>query len=151
MTANKLSAIKFEKITGMKKQQDVLFELLKKRRHNISHSSNPTKIEHNKFVTNNPYRAWYLIENNNQYIGSVYILKNNCIGIDILNDRYEILSTVLDFIFRRFKPLKEIKSERPRNFFINISPNNRKMKSQLDKIGARKIQVTYALDFFSIN
>jgi len=151
MTANKLSVIKFEKITGIKKQQDFLFELLKKRKHNISHLSMPTRNEHNKFVVNHPYRVWYLIERNNQYIGSIYILQNNCIGVDILNDGYEILSTVFNFIYSRFKPLKEIRSERPRNFFINVSPNNKKIKSELDKIGFKKIQVTYALDLASKN
>ena len=45
MTANKLSVIKFEKITGIKKQQDFLFELLKKRKHNIEKRYENTKCK----------------------------------------------------------------------------------------------------------
>ncbi len=146
MNTNKLFIVRFEKITGAKNQREALYGLLKKRKHSISHKSIPTKKEHNEFVANNPYRAWYLIENNNQYIGSTYILKNNCIGFNIINDDYEILPLALEFIFKRYKPLKEKKSERPPNFYINASPNNKKIKLQLDKIGARKIQITYALD-----
>ena len=146
MTKNKISAIKFEKISGTKKQKDALYKLLKKRKYNISHKSIPIKSEHNKFVASHPYRAWYIIKINTQCIGSVYILKNNCIGIDILNDDYKILPLVFNFVFEQHKPLKEIKSERPPNFYINVSPKNKKMKSQLDQIGAKKIQITYALD-----
>jgi hypothetical protein len=147
MSKNKLSVISFEKFTGAEHQGDVLYELLKKRKHNISHKSNPTKYEHNKFINNHPYRAWYLILKNNKYIGSTYVLKNNCISINFINEDFEILSSVLKFIFKHYKPLKEIKSERPPNFYINVPPNNKKIRFELNKIGAKKIQITYALDF----
>jgi hypothetical protein len=146
MNNNKLPNISFERITGAKYQQDVLYELLKKRKHNISHKSVPSKYEHNRFIKSHPYRAWYLIHNNNRCIGATYLQKNNCIGINIINNDFEILISVLKFIFKHHKPLKEIKSERPPNFYINVAPNNIKMRSQLNLIGAKKIQITYALD-----
>jgi hypothetical protein len=146
MRNSKLPTIRFERITGTKNQQDVLYELLKKRKHNISHKSAPSKYEHIRFIKNHPYRAWYLIHDNNKYIGTTYLQKNNCISINIINNDFEILLSALRFIFKHHKPLKEIKSERPPNFYINVSPNNMKMRSQLYLIGAKKIQITYALD-----
>lgn len=139
-----LKKITLEKIIGNESQIKVLFQLLKDRKHNISNISLPTFNSHIKFVKNHPYRVWYLIKSNGVYLGSVYVMKNNCIGISLI---YEISNfpEVVKLILKKYKPLKEIKSVRPSNFFVNIAPNNKKIESQLNRLGAIKIQISYSL------
>ena len=145
MKKRKLLTITFEKIIGNNAQNIVLYQLLKKRKYNISHNSIPNKKGHNNFVINHPYKAWYLIKENSEYIGSVYISKNNCIGISLLIYKPPFLLQTLNFVFKNHKPLRAIKSVRPPNFYINISPENKKMKYELEALGAEKIQITYTL------
>ncbi|CAN1514160.1 hypothetical protein MCEHALHM7_00906 [Methylophilaceae bacterium] len=143
MNAKRIKNIKFEKIIGNKNQIDTLFQLLKNRIYNISNVSIPTLEAHIKFVKNHPYRAWYLIKANGLYVGSAYVMENNCIGISLL-DNALIFSEVVNFILKKHKPLKEIRSLRPSHFYINIAPKNKKIESQLIRIGASKIQSTYS-------
>ena len=138
--------LNFKKIIGNQEQIDILYELLKKREHNISHKIIPSIKQHAKFVINHPYRAWYLIKSNEQYLGSVYIQKNNCVGISILINQKRVLSESLDFIFKKYKPLKEIKSIRPPYFYINVPPSNKKLISHLKYFGGIKVQVTYSFN-----
>jgi hypothetical protein len=138
-----------EKIHGSGDQINILFQLLKIREHNISNLSAPTFNEHTQFVKNHPYRAWYLIKVNNLYVGSVYIMKSNCIGVSLQKDA-SIFPKVINMINQKHKPLKEIKSVRPAHFYINISPNNKKIRFQLTQIGAIKIQLTYSLPLMNL-
>ena len=48
--------IKFLKVTGTDFQIKILFELLKKRSHSISHFKMPDYNNHEQFVKNNPYK-----------------------------------------------------------------------------------------------
>ena len=144
-----LKKITLEKIIGHENQIKVLFQLLKNREHNISNTSLPTINSHIKFVKNHPYRAWYLIKLNGIYIGSVYVMESNCIGISLIYD-VSNFSQIVEIISKKHKPLKEIKSVRPSNFYINIAPNNKKIESQLNKLGAKKIQLTYSLPSIKI-
>jgi hypothetical protein len=144
MNIKKSENIELEKIVGDKNQIDILFLILKKREHNISNVSTPTFDEHISFVRNHPYRFWYLIKFKGNYIGTVYIINNNCISISLLK-YISIFPTIVQLIVNKHAPLKEIKSVRPPNFFINIAPTNKKIESQLIKIGAKKIQSSYSL------
>ena len=147
MTQEQKNKIDFEKIIGNTRQVKILYELLKKREHNISHQNIPTLSEHKQFVINHPYRVWYLILVDEQYVGSMYLLKNNCLGLALLRNEEFLLNAIFNFIFKRHKPLKEIKSLRAPYFHINIAPTNKVMMSGLENIGAKKIQTTYSLDF----
>ena len=138
------TTIKLEKIIGNESQIKVLFQLLKNRRHNISNTSLPTLDCHIKFVRSHPYRAWYLVKLNGIYIGSAYVMENNCIGISIIDD-YSNIPQILELIVKKHRPLRQIKSVRPPNFYINIAPNDKAMESQLIEMGAIKIQSTYSL------
>lgn len=135
--------ITLEKVIGDENQINVLFQLLKKRKHNISNKSLPTINSHIEFVKNHPYRAWYLIKLDDIYVGSTYVMKNNCIGISLIDD-VSIFPQVIKLISKKHKPLKEIKSVRPSNFYINIAPNNIDIESQLINLGAIKIQLSYS-------
>jgi len=140
------SQISFEKIRPTVFQIKTLYQILCMRRKNISHCRLPSLAEHVNFVNNHPYRAWYLIKLENEYIGSAYILKNNCIGIFTSKNSYFIFECVVNFLMNKYAPLPEIKSVRPGSYFINSSPEDSFLKSCLNKIGAKKIQVTYSLN-----
>lgn len=139
-----------EKVIGSKNQIDILFKLLIKRKHNISNVSTPSYQEHVKFVKKNPYRAWYLIIVNDLYIGSAYIMRNNCISISLEQDTL-FFSNVLKLLFRKHKPLPKVKSLRPPYFYLNIAPKNKETELELIKIGATKIQLTYSLEHLTTN
>jgi hypothetical protein len=144
MNLQKNKILILEKITGTSEQKKILYNLLKMRKHNISNRLTPSVKDHNLFVNNHPYRAWYLIKLNTIYIGSVYVMKSNCIGISLI----KYLSSfphVLSLILEKHQPLREIKSIRPPHFYINIAPNNKFIESQLINLKAKKIQLTYSL------
>ena len=67
-----------------------LFELLKERdpRANISHKKMPSYNEHLKFIKSKPYTKWYIILKSKDRIGSIYLSKNDEIGI-FLSKKYQ--------------------------------------------------------------
>ena len=146
MSSNKIT---LEKVIGDESQIKVLYQLLKNRKYNISNTSLPTINSHSKFVKNHPYRAWYLIKSNENYIGSTYVMESNCIGISLASD-FSNFPKIVELISKKHKPLKEIKSVRPSNFYINIAPNNKEIESQLNKLGAKKIQSSFSLPSIKI-
>ncbi len=60
-----------------------LYNLLKERnpQSNISHKKMPSYNQHIKFVNSHPYTKWYIIEKGDVEVGSVYLSKQNEIGI----------------------------------------------------------------------
>ena len=78
-------SIKLNKV----KKSDALFlyELLRERdpRTNISHKKMPSYEKHVKFILSNPYKIWYIIFHENTKSGSIYLSKQNEIGIFILS------------------------------------------------------------------
>ena len=122
-----------------------LYELLKNRKFNISNQNLPTFNEHKLFVLNNPYRAWYLIEVNKFFVGTMYLLKDNCIGIYVEEQNKYVIEKTIEWVLRNKKPLPTIKSLRASGFHINIAPNNKIISSVLRKMGATPIQLTYSL------
>ena len=122
-----------------------LYELLKNRKFNISNQNLPTFTEHRLFVLNNPYRAWYLIEVNKLFVGTMYLLKDNCIGIQVEEKNKYVIEKTIEWVLRNKKPLPGIKSVRASGFHINIAPNNKIFSSILRKMGATPIQLTYSL------
>ena len=142
-TNSKLCLIKVEKTT---KDATLLFEILKKRTPSISHKSLPTFQEHKNFVLNHPYRAWFIVKNNSDHIGTVYILKNNSIGVNLIKEKKTATPWVIKEILSKYKPLKEIKSVRAAEFDFHVSPRNADFVSILEKMGARLAQSTYVFD-----
>ena len=62
-----------------------LFELLKERESstNISHRKMTSYKEHVNFVSSKPYSKWYVIYYGKNKVGSIYLSKQNEIGIFI--------------------------------------------------------------------
>jgi RimJ/RimL family protein N-acetyltransferase len=115
-----------------------LFDLLKERdsRANISHKKMPTYAEHIKFIKSKPYSKWYIIFKSKQKIGSIYLSKNDEIGI---------------FVSKKFQgknignyALSELIKKNPRKRFLaNVNPKNKKSISFFKNNGFKLIQYTF--------
>ena len=138
-----LNKISFKKVNS--KDIDVLYELLTKREHPISHNSMPSLSEHKKFVLSQPYEAWYLINDYDSAIGTFYIKSDNSIGLNVSSPTVAIVRNLITFIDHNFSPKKEIPSKVPPYFFINAAKSNIRLKTILDKLGQLPIQTSYKL------
>ena len=117
-----------------------LYELLSERKSyvNISHKKNPTYANHVKFVMSKPYSKWYIIYHATEKIGSIYLTKQDEIGI---NFKEQNITNKI-----RSKVLKMIIKKNPRNrYLININPSNTSMKNFLTNEGFELIQHTYEI------
>ena len=130
--------IRLEKVS--KSDLRFLYNLLRQRdpQANISHKKMPTYSEHVKFVMSKPYSYWYTIRKKNSKIGSIYLSKQNEIGI---------------FLDKKFfnkgvgtEALKLLIKKHPRERFIaNINPNNKKSIKFFKKHGFKLIQYSFEL------
>ena len=117
---------------------EFLFELLKNRESdvNISHKMMPNFDEHVKFVVSEPYSAWYIIIVNDKKLGSIYLSKQNEIGIFLINEMKGkgLGKIVLELLMNRHP--------RPR-YLANVSPNNKQSLKFFEKNNFKLIQYTY--------
>ena len=123
----------------------VLYDLLKLRQHNISHSTLPSFFEHKKFIKNNPYLYWYLVMTDKP-IGSFYIQSDNSIGMNIINPNENIINETLFYIKNNFKPKKPILSLVPSYFYINVASTNTEIGDLLSRINLDLIQFSYKVN-----
>ena len=118
-----------------------LYELLLQRKKivNISHKKMPTYDEHVKFIESEPYSKWCIIEIDDKKIGSIYLTKENEIGIHFFtqyeeNERFQNV-------------IKEFFLKEPREkFFMNVSPKNEQYIDLTKKLGFHLVQHTYERD-----
>jgi len=130
--------IRLEKVS--KSDLRFLYNLLRQRdpQAKISHKKMPTYSEHVKFVMSKPYSYWYTIRKKNSKIGSIYLSKQNEIGI---------------FLDKKFfnkgvgtEALKLLIKKHPRERYIaNINPNNKKSIKFFKKHGFKLIQHSFEL------
>lgn len=137
-------ALKFIRVRKDGEHTKALYKLLKSRIYNISNSTIPSYEEHEFFVKNHPYRVWYLIQKEGLYVGSLYILRDNCIGIYAINEDAFVIKNSIYWVIKKYKPLPAIKSVRASNFFINISPDNKLLIELLYELNAELLQLTFA-------
>ena len=82
-----------------------LYDLLKEREStvNISHKKMPTYAQHIKFIESKPYSKWYVIKFNNKKIGSVYLSKQNEIGIFIIKNMHsqKLGTSILNILIKK--------------------------------------------------
>lgn len=129
------------RLLGVKKSDiPFLYELLSQRdpRANISHKKMPTYEEHKKFVISKPYSRWYVIYYKNEKVGSIYLTKQNEIGIFILTkiQGKGIGSDALHVLMKK----------NPRSRYLaNVSPRNKKSMFFFTRNGFKLIQHTYEL------
>ena len=117
-----------------------LFDLLKERdpRVNISHRKMPTYSQHTKFIKSKPYSKWYIILKSKQKIGSIYLSKNDEIGI-FLSKKFQG-KNVGNFA------LNELMKKNPRKRFLaNVNPKNKKSIQFFKNNKFKLIQYTFEL------
>ena len=125
------------------KKSDCLFlyELLKERdpRANISHKKMPSFKQHIKFVLSRPYSKWYVIVESEKDVGSIYLTKNNEIGIFI---KKNVQGKGIGF-----NALKLLIEKNPRDRYLaNVNPKNDKSIQFFKNNGFKLIQHTYELE-----
>jgi len=122
------------------KDNKFLYNLLKDRDPivNISHKKMPTYSEHVKFVASKPYSKWYIIEYNKKKSGSIYLSKNNEIGIFVKKS------------FRGNKigenAMRILIEKHPKSRYLaNVNPKNKESIKFFKKFKFKLIQHTFEL------
>lgn len=134
---------KFELVKGSKDQINILYELLKKRVHNISHFVMPSFKVHQKFIKHHPYRKWFLIKFDKEYVGSLYVKNDNSIGLNLQKNENYLVKSCLEFIKKNLKPNPSIPSMVPEYFFVNVSASNYELIKILKKLSLKQIQISF--------
>ena len=136
-----------EKVIVLKEVQksdcSFLYELLSERKlyENISHKKNPTYAKHIKFVMSKPYTKWYIIYYGKEKIGSIYITKQDEVGIHF---KEQLQANLKPKSALWLQVLKIMMKKNPRNrYLVNINPSNTGMKNFLKNAGFELIQYTY--------
>lgn len=115
----------------------ILYSLLSERTPDqaISHKAMPTYQEHVNFVESMPYKKWYFIHADKDYVGAVYLSKHNEIGITIFNKHQG----------KGYGPVavKALMDESEGPFLANVNPHNHASKSMFEWLGFEHIQETY--------
>ena len=96
----------------------------------------PTYSQHTNFIKSKPYSKWYIILKSKQKIGSIYLSKNDEIGI---------------FLSKKFQgknvgnsALNELMKKNPRKRFLaNVNPKNKKSISFFKNNNFKLIQYTF--------
>ena len=116
----------------------VLYQLMEERTPdvNISHRALPDRKTHLAFIESRPYDAWYLIKENDEPVGAIYLSKMSEIGVFILNAHRGH-----GYGKRAIEMLVE---KHPRERFLaNINPMNTRSIELFQSLGFSHIQNTY--------
>ena len=125
-------------------QTEVLYELLKARKHTISHRNMPTYEDHASFVLNNPYRHWFLIYSEREIVGSVYVQYDNSVGISCFNPTTKnSLELLMSSLKAKVKPLEPVASVRLGDFFFNVPVSDTNYQNCLEDLGYVRSQVSF--------
>ena len=132
------SNVKLKQVT--KNDALFLYELLKNKdpNANISHKKMPSYDEHVEFVMSKPYTNWYIIEYDKKNVGSIYLSKQDEIGISINND-YEYDQIV--------KPALKLlmKLNQRKRYLANTNPKDVRAQEFLLKNGFTGLEYIYEL------
>ena len=132
------SGIKLKQVT--KNDALFLYDLLKNKdpNANISHKKMPSYDEHVEFVMSKPYTNWYIIECDKKNVGTIYLSKQDEIGISINND-YEYDQIV--------KPALKLlmKLNQRKRYLANTSPKDVSAQEFLLKNGFTGLEYVYEM------
>ena len=128
-----------------------LYELLRERSVekdvylNISHRALPTWREHLKFFRSHTFRAWYLIDAGNEFVGYVSLTKLNEIGVIIMRAHREhgYATEAVRLLLAKHKPLPAVPSVRVLGFVANVHPKNARSIKLFCSLGFRHVQNSY--------
>ena len=132
------SSIKLNQVT--KNDTLFLYDLLKNKdpNANISHKKMPSYDEHVKFVMSKPYTNWYIIEYDKKNVGTIYLSKQDEIGISINND-YEydqIVKSALELL---------MKLNQRKRYLANTSSKDVRSQEFLLKNGFTSLEYVYEM------
>ena len=130
------------KLRSVKKNDCLfLYNLLKERdsKANISHKKMPSFEQHEIFVDSKPYSKWYVIVESEEEVGSIYLTKNNEIGIFL---KKNIQGKKIGE--KALKLLMEKNSNS--RYLANVNPKNEKSIRFFKNNGFKLIQQTYELE-----
>jgi len=132
------SDVKLKQVT--KNDALFLYELLKNKdsNANISHKKMPSYDEHVEFVMSKPYTNWYIIEYDKKNVGTIYLSKQDEIGISINND-YEYDQIV--------KPTLKLlmKLNQRKRYLANTNPKDVRAQEFLLKNGFTSLEYVYEM------
>ena len=105
---------------------------------NISHKKMPSYDEHVEFVMSKPYTNWYIIEYDKKNVGTIYLSKQDEIGISINND-YEYDQIV--------KPTLKLlmKLNQRKRYLANTNPKDVRAQEFLLKNGFTSLENVYEM------
>lgn len=145
--STKNSNIILEEIAPNKEQIRVLFDQLKQRKFNISHRYLPKYEDHEEFVKNHPYRAWFIIKKLGEIIGNIYVQFDNSIGLNCVDETTEEqIENILKILTSKLPPLEGSPSIRFGDYFLNVSASNLNLQNQLKNIGFVETQRSFYLE-----
>ena len=117
-----------------------LYDLLKERNPitNISHKTMPTYEKHVKFIKSKPYSKWYIIKADNSNVGTIYLTKQNEIGIFLKKENQvrNIGKNALNLLMKK-NPQKR--------YLTNINPKNKNSIRFFKNNGFQILQYTYEI------
>ena len=123
------------------KDHKFLYELLKEREPstNISHKKMPTFNQHVNFVLSKPYLKWYIILQGIDKVGSIYLSKQNEIGIFLKKESHHAgIGTMA---------LKLVMKKNPKKGYLaNVNPKNKKLIEFFKNNNFKILQYTYELN-----
>ena len=132
------SSIKLKPVT--KNDALFLYDLLKTRDPlaSISHKKMPSYDEHVNFILSNPYAVWYIIEYEEEKTGSIYLSKQDEIGISLVdNSLYDkIGKSVIKLL---------IKNNPRKRYLAKTSPQNKKLQNFFINNGFTGLEYTYEI------
>ena len=125
----------------------VLYALLQQRpaESRISHQAMPTYQQHIAFVKSMPYRMWFLIRVDGEFVGDLHATHLNEIGVFLFaaHRGKGYGAQAVKLFMARHKPLAAIPAKRVRRWLAHIAPENDAVASFFRKLGFRKVQTTW--------
>lgn len=119
---------------------EFLYNILKERNpeESIEHEKTPNYEEHIQFVRSRPYSCWYTIANMEEKIGTIYLSKQDEVGIFLKKEfqKKGIGKKALELL---------IKNNPREKIFANVNPKNSKSVRFFEDYGFKLIQNTYEL------
>ena len=134
-----------ELVTGTDSQIFSLYSLLKKRKHTISHIETPDFERHKEFVHTNPYKYWFIFEENEENLGSFYVKNDNSIGMNLNKFSIENVEAIITYIKENIEPSAPEASSIPPYFYLNIPATNKELQKILHELDIISIQVSYRI------
>lgn len=128
--------------------EQVLWDLLEQRpaENNISHRVMPSWETHCRFVAENPYEHWAIIDVDGTAVGAIYLSKpggpsvsGNEIGIDLFSAHQGkgLGTQAVKLLMDQFGP---------RRYMANVAPGNEASQGLFQSLGFKLVQFTYATE-----